>query len=485
MNAAALFAACAGLALAARGYATGSVPLFYAALGAVAATCALPVWAGRRDRRAWAPRLALGALSVVAGFLLVELVWAVAEALLPQRPVGRSFTWSEAEADGAAFRQWWRQHLARWARLDPHLVGPDPSGRNPYVLIPGARLQRGESLLRVNGLGFRGDEIVQPKGERLRVVALGESTTFGLTVLAGDRPWPELLGASIAQEGLCARPVEVINAGVPGWTLANQVARLPHDVLPLEPDLLVTYHGWNGFAPLLRGVPGLRFAALGDLRARPSRILERVERALRLRALRRAQPDAALEPAVDDAALLATGYGRSYLALAAAARARGIALALGSFNLAVDAASPGKVIGFYESLMSDTRSGIVANRLHTRLLRIVTASSEARFVDTSPGLDGSFGPAYVDLMHFSQSGREALAANFLAGLRRTLRQHPRCRDATRAAEPIAQRVPAPTGRRTSTTQAGGGRVPAGSGCRSKNPASGSKRCATSEARAGA
>ena len=225
-------------------------------------------------------------------FGLVELASAIHDALRP-RPTGvesvfRSY--DEARTDRAAFLRFWEVFQRRWATLGSDLV-MKTRGDNPYRLVPGTRLTRGGAEMRVNRLGFRGPEISRTKGERFRIVALGESTTFGFTVSATDRTWPAVLEERIAREFTCDAPIEVINAGVPGWTLANQINRLSRDVYPLEPDLLLSYHGYNGFKWFLDGVPGLALVAGMALERRPSRILSIVERELQLRPLRRAQPD--------------------------------------------------------------------------------------------------------------------------------------------------------------------------------------------------
>ena len=85
----------------------------------------------------------------------------------------------------------------------------------------------------------------------------------------------------------CAAPVQVINAGVPGWTLANNLARLDADIWPLDPDLIVSYHGYNGFPYLIREIPGLRVGATPATPARPSALLRRLERSLRVSLFRR------------------------------------------------------------------------------------------------------------------------------------------------------------------------------------------------------
>ena len=93
------------------------------------------------------------------------------------------------------------------------------------------------------------------------------------------------------------------------------------------------------------------------------------------------------------------------------------------------------MIQFFEALYPDVRSMIIANRLHTRIVHRVAEARGAIAIDTSPGLDGSYQDTYVDLVHFTQSGRERLAANVLEGLRTFLRDHPRlrCRERSRTA----------------------------------------------------
>jgi hypothetical protein len=45
-------------------------------------------------------------------------------------------------------------------------------------------------------------------------------------------------------------------------------------------------------------------------------------------------------------------------------------------------------------------------------------------VDTSHGLDGAYQDQYIDLVHFTQSGRDRLAEHFLAGILPALRADP-------------------------------------------------------------
>jgi hypothetical protein len=232
---------------------------------------------------------------------------------------------------------------------------PDPRGVNPHVLTPGTG-SLFESTWWINSLGFRGPEIQVEKGDHYRIIALGESTTFGDTLAADDQPWPEILEQRIAREFECEKPVQVVNAGVPGWTLANQLSRLSADIFPLAPDLILSYHGYNGFWYLLSEIPAVRVGTLPEAPARPSRLLAQVESAVRVWWFKR-RYDAArkIDSRVLQMDVHMTRYAELYRQLVFETRARGIDLALCSFDMAVTPESPDRVVRFYEPVFPDAR----------------------------------------------------------------------------------------------------------------------------------
>jgi hypothetical protein len=98
----------------------------------------------------------------------------------------------------------------------------------------------------------------------------------------------------------------------------------------------------------------------------------------------------------------------------------------------VNQSSPEEAVDFYAASFPEVRSAIIANPLHTRLLRQLAKPPGVRFIDTAPGLDGEYREIFLDLVHFRQPGRERLAANLLAaGIREILITHPwlHCRPA--------------------------------------------------------
>jgi lysophospholipase L1-like esterase len=103
---------------------------------------------------------------------------------------------------------------------------------------------KGESL--TNSQGFRGPEIEPKAPGELRILSLGESTTFAIRL-----PYEETYSAILEQSlrEYRGKPVRVINAGVPGYTLFQGVAFVELHGLSLDPDIILMYFGHNDFLP--------------------------------------------------------------------------------------------------------------------------------------------------------------------------------------------------------------------------------------------
>lgn len=95
-----------------------------------------------------------------------------------------------------------------------------------------------------NTLGFRGDEILLPKPEgTYRIVTLGGSTTYSDGVADYTKSYPVLLQNYLYEKGVTN--VNVVNAGVPGYTSLETLINLEVRVLDLNPDLIIIYHAVN------------------------------------------------------------------------------------------------------------------------------------------------------------------------------------------------------------------------------------------------
>ncbi len=95
---------------------------------------------------------------------------------------------------------------------------------------------------RINSSGFRGEEI-PPASDKVRIIALGNSCTFGWG-MNDDAVFINQLGAMINGDGQLP-PVEIINAGIPGYSSFQGRRFLVSDIAPLKPDIALIMFAWN------------------------------------------------------------------------------------------------------------------------------------------------------------------------------------------------------------------------------------------------
>jgi lysophospholipase L1-like esterase len=348
----------------------------------------------------------------------------------PCRSWEAAYAYDEAHGDPQAFRRWWLRYLGEWARIRGSITKPDPAGEVPGLAIPGASARFFDAELRINAHGFRGGEIAAEKGPRYRIVVLGTSTTFGATLRPEHETWPVKLERRIREALACRAPIEVINAGRIGYLLEHNLARLERDVLPLEPDLIVSFHNHAGF----RVLKSFR-AALRDEPApapeRGSLLVGRAEALLRsaldrrrIEAHRLELAGVSLDEREFEAALLETELAADYERLVAATSAHATRLVLCSHPLAVNAQSPEAALRFYQAGFPDVRVAIFLNEMHTRLVSELGRAHGVPVIDTTPGLDGEYDSSYIDLVHFTELGREQLAETVFQGLAPLLGEAP-------------------------------------------------------------
>lgn len=113
--------------------------------------------------------------------------------------------------------------------------------------------------IHVNRQGFRGADVsLSPTPGTLRIMLVGSSTTFDPAV-SGDRAaWPARLEYWLNELGT-TRPVEVINAGVPGYSVYDDIVRLTTELYRYRPEIVVLYEGHNDlFGAFRSGASGVR-----------------------------------------------------------------------------------------------------------------------------------------------------------------------------------------------------------------------------------
>jgi len=112
---------------------------------------------------------------------------------------------------------------------------------------PGFERDYEKGRVKVNSLGFRGKEfsVKKPYGV-FRIICIGESTTFGVGCSSNGTTYPALLEKKLnAALGESGATIEVINAGIPSYSSLQCLTFQGLECMPLEPDLIIIYTGWN------------------------------------------------------------------------------------------------------------------------------------------------------------------------------------------------------------------------------------------------
>src|SRR5262245_27838879 len=131
---------------------------------------------------------------------------------------------------------------------------------SPYVAhrfigyVPTPDYRRGRNFH--NSLGYRGEEIAQPKlrGE-FRIACLGGSTTYGSLIPDPRLAYPAQLERALHERG--SSQARVVNAGAEGWRTLESLVNFELRVLDLHPDLAIVYHAYNDLFERMVWPPGV------------------------------------------------------------------------------------------------------------------------------------------------------------------------------------------------------------------------------------
>jgi len=332
-------------------------------------------------------------------------------------PAKKYYSYEVASRNLKMYENWGNSFWAQWAQVVKEIVVYNPPGTNPpFHLKPNSHATLIDSRIDINSKGFRGREFAEDKGANYRIVALGESTTFGFTITATDRPWPDRLEELIHDRLKLRRPVEVINAGVPAFDLSNNIARLAVDILALKPDMIISYHGLNGFHMIDPTLPPM-FGRPPGYRQRPVALLAEAEFKVRLLRFNRERAAQSLAKSVPPGDPMASVCAQEYRKLIQIAQSNQIRLVLADYSMAVNGASDPKVKQFYSLTFAAVDRVIAANAVQTAILeQLGREHPDIAVVDSHPNLDGQH-DEYIDLVHFTEAGEERMAENIFEGIR--------------------------------------------------------------------
>jgi lysophospholipase L1-like esterase len=118
---------------------------------------------------------------------------------------------------------------------------------NPNRVYGGSR-----ATIRSNSMGLRSPEIsIERSSPSFRVAVIGASSVMGIHARENEDTFPAILERRLSEAGRWPK-VEVINAGIAGYTVKDQSRLLEKLILPLRPDLIVLYPGVNDLSRLCR-----------------------------------------------------------------------------------------------------------------------------------------------------------------------------------------------------------------------------------------
>lgn len=145
---------------------------------------------------------------------------------------GTAYFWERKQANSlyawelvASRRMVWEQH-------------PTP-GAGYTLMKPGSHYKWQGIPVDINSHGLRSPETTYEKPPGIfRILNLGDSVAMGWGVRAEDT-YGRQLEALLNQQNSGAARYEVINAGVPGWNLENELAYLQAEGLKYQPDLIL------------------------------------------------------------------------------------------------------------------------------------------------------------------------------------------------------------------------------------------------------
>ncbi len=144
------------------------------------------------------------------------------------------------------------ERLGKFARMDQMPPAAFRFRPHPYfVYALNESFVSADGLNRHSSHGTRGAEFeVRKPAGTTRIVCIGGSTTYETGVRDDRETYPALVGELLRSQH--AHPeVEVINAGVPGYTSWESLSWLELSVLEWQPDFIVYYDNTNDVHPRL------------------------------------------------------------------------------------------------------------------------------------------------------------------------------------------------------------------------------------------
>lgn len=292
---------------------------------------------------------------------------------------------------------------------------------------PGAHFQ----VYSVNRHGFRGRELELPKPAGVyRILTLGGSAAWDTNVSDTDHTWAaqleDRLNAEMRRRGRTRR-FEVVNGGVPGYNSAESLTNFIWRGIPIDPDAVLVYQGYNDFKP--NRYPGFR-SDYSHWRARDHSVMRLLAQRFRLlhhlngllsrfHAYRGERFDTVAQPGLD-------AFRDNLRRIIVLARDRGIEPMLATYAMSVTEANrtahPEKFRSLEKYLPTLTFAGVIdAHRRYNQVVVDLGRVLDVPVADVSAGVPADF-EHFSDHCHFADPGAaraaEVMAEMILARLAR-------------------------------------------------------------------
>lgn len=137
----------------------------------------------------------------------------------------------------------------RWAEVAVLAIGLQLQAMrfaSPQALPPAETCLAANSSISL-GVRLPRTEAKLKSASRLKIVALGSSSTVGLWVLSAAATYPAMMRQELIRLVPNAQ-IEVVNSGRVGDTIPDNIARIERDVFTFRPDLVVWQLGTNDVA---------------------------------------------------------------------------------------------------------------------------------------------------------------------------------------------------------------------------------------------
>ena len=174
---------------------------------------------------------------------------------------GVAYFWERNQANGLYAWELVASRRMVWEKY------PTP-GAGYTLMKPGSHYEWQSITVDINSRGLRGPETsIEKPPSTYRILNLGDSVVMGWGVHMEDT-YGQRLESLLQDNAADNSNFEVINAGVPGWSLENELSYLQAEGLKYKPDLVVLdltiANDINGKSALLAGTDSGPFRWLSD-----------------------------------------------------------------------------------------------------------------------------------------------------------------------------------------------------------------------------